>query len=340
MSLPASNYASATLVNPTAALSDFPLLVDLSRMPAEWWAAVDTTDGTRGRAAKGDGTELACDWIDFDAGNETGWLRVAWAGTLASSGTQELRVYPPRAANAAVSAGDTYGRHAVYPSAYLGYHPLDGDGNDRTVNAAHLTLFGSPSYDGAKVGRGLHLSAGNNGARHVPSVGYDSYPLTMMLWFRADAISNSHIIGISDDDDIDAGNTFYMRSSGSTSVTARYDDGGGTEPAPISSGLAAETWMHLAATLTSSDIRLYIDGSLADSRTNTNAASVLDRLVIGGNNAIPGHRDDAHWLAADLDAAWIAQEYAQSSDQAAFWGAWTDNPAPSTGRRRKAMVLA
>lgn len=119
MALPATTYDTATLVNPSSSLTDFALVVDLSRMSAAWWAAVDTTDGTKGRAAKDSGpTELACDWLDFDSVNETGWLRVKWSGTLASSGTQTLRVYPPQAANASVSASDTYGSNNAYNANY------------------------------------------------------------------------------------------------------------------------------------------------------------------------------------------------------------------------------
>lgn len=86
--IPASNYATATITNPSSSLTDFSLMVDLSRMPANWWSAVNTSDGTKGRAAKNDGTELATDWINFNNIAHTGWLRVKWAGTLANSGSQ------------------------------------------------------------------------------------------------------------------------------------------------------------------------------------------------------------------------------------------------------------
>jgi hypothetical protein len=109
------DYAEATVTNPSSALTDFVLAVKLSRMPASWWSAVSTSDGTKGRASKGDGsTELACDWVDFDDTAETGYLFVKWSGTLASSGTQKLRIYPPKSGNSSYSASDTYGKNNVW----------------------------------------------------------------------------------------------------------------------------------------------------------------------------------------------------------------------------------
>src|SRR6056297_96504 len=94
------DYATATVTNPSSALTDFTLIIDLSTLPQDWWDAVTSSDGTKGRASKGDGTtELACDWIDFDDTAETGLLRVLWSGTLASTGTQEVRIYPPLSGN-------------------------------------------------------------------------------------------------------------------------------------------------------------------------------------------------------------------------------------------------
>ena len=103
MALPATGYGTATISNPDGALTDFTLMIDLSRMHASWWAAVDTADGTKGRAAKSDDTELATDWIDFNDSLETGWLRVKYTGTLSASGTQTIKIFPPVAANSSTA---------------------------------------------------------------------------------------------------------------------------------------------------------------------------------------------------------------------------------------------
>jgi hypothetical protein len=104
MSIPNTAYAEATVTNPSSNLTDFTLAIDLSLLPSEWWALVNTTDGTRGRVCKGDGvTELPGDWIDFNSSNQTGVLRTKWSGTLSSSGIQTLRIYPPNTGNTSYS---------------------------------------------------------------------------------------------------------------------------------------------------------------------------------------------------------------------------------------------
>src|SRR5690606_5987295 len=126
MALPDTGYALLEVSNPSSALTDFSLLVDLSLLPQGWWDAVDTSDPTKGRAAKDAGeVELPCDWIAFDADTQTGWLRVLWTGTLASTGEQLLRVYPPVEANASVAAGETYGQYAAYDEDWAAYWPCE-----------------------------------------------------------------------------------------------------------------------------------------------------------------------------------------------------------------------
>src|SRR6056297_1287987 len=154
-----ADHALATVTNPTSALTDFTLIVDLSTMPASWWSAVSTSDGTRGRVYKGDGTtRLACDWIDFDDTAETGLLRVLWSGTLASSGTQQLWIEPPVSGNATVAADNTYGSDNAYKSSIEAYYPLQSDGNDRTSNGHDLTEYNSPTYVSGACGNMVSLN--------------------------------------------------------------------------------------------------------------------------------------------------------------------------------------
>ena len=143
-----ADHALATIDNPSSALTDFTLLVDLSNMPSSWWAAVDTSDGTRGRVYKGDGTtRLSCDWINFNNVAETGILAVKWSGALAASGTQQLWIEPPLSTNAAVAASDTYGADNAYDSYYAGFW-IDGGITDRTANGNDGTAQGGASAGG------------------------------------------------------------------------------------------------------------------------------------------------------------------------------------------------
>jgi hypothetical protein len=148
MALPNTIYAIATLPDPSSNLTDFTVLVDASRFPQSWWDEVDTSDPTKGRAAKDDGTELAFDWLSFDDVAETGWVRILWSGTNSSVSTEKIRIYPPKAANSSYGVSDTYGQYNAYDNNWIGYWP-EGAGSDRTTNQLTATAQGTLTVGGA-----------------------------------------------------------------------------------------------------------------------------------------------------------------------------------------------
>jgi len=77
MAIPSTTYDIATATNPSAALTDFTFIVDLSNLSAGGKSAWNTSEQGRGRVSKGEGTtELAADWIDLDHTAKTGLVRI------------------------------------------------------------------------------------------------------------------------------------------------------------------------------------------------------------------------------------------------------------------------
>jgi hypothetical protein len=332
--LPSSNYATATLVNPTAALTDFTLMVDLSRMPTAWWAAVDTADGTRGRAAKDDGTELACDWIDFNSVAETGWLRVKWSGTLAASGTQVLRVYPPKAANASVAAGDALGQYEVYSDGWRIYSPKGGDTN--RVDGVAMTPVGGVTVGGVagKVGLATDFDGTDDGVdtNHAGSHGADGF--TMMLWGYTRAVEWTAFINNGSDQ-------FTLRPRGTLGGPVNFQSAGGSGQLNSSAVMTLGVWEHWAGSRGTAGGTLYRDGAADVSDGVAEIARTIANLQFGKRGAssyLDGRMNEVQYHTPERPAAWIAEEYLQTDDQAAMWGVWTDNPVAGGGRRR-AMVI-
>ena len=323
MALPSSTYDTATLVNPTSSLTDFTLIVDLSRMSAAWWAAVDTSDGTKGRAAKDSGpTELACDWIDFDDANETGLLRVKWSGTLASSGTQTLRVYPPMAANASVAASDTYGSDNAYDADWLGYWPLH-DANDRTANGNHLTANGGVTAGGAtgKIGRATDFDGSDDyfSRTNLTVALGQSFSLWHEQWqagspFHNSVTANVTCVGLRTPAIGRWDCTWEISNVG----YPRYKTGGPTGDA------------HVFATASTGGVTtLHINGNI-----ESTAASGFGQSGTSGEMNI-GSTSNGKWLGwinevqyhdVERTSEWAAYEYDQTNDQATFWGTWTNTP--------------
>ena len=331
MSLPSSTYDTATLVNPGSSLTDFTLIVDLSRMSAAWWAAVDTTDGTKGRAAKDSGpTELACDWIDFDSVNETGLLRVKWSGTLATSGTQTLRIYPPVAANASVSASDTYGSDNAYDSDWAAYWPLATDANDRTANGYDLTAQGGVTVGGVagKLGAATDFDGSNDRLEDTSATPVDGYPCTYMCWFNSDALGGIPMVS----DDTGTNGSIYRRFFNSNFPQAQERDGttlgeGRTFAVTVSTG----TWYMQTGQFISDVSRYGWTNKTKSSQNTTDADSTgCDRFAIGGaiwnGGYFNGKLQHSQIHSAARADDWVKYEYDQVDDQATFWGTWTNTP--------------
>lgn len=347
MSLPSSGYASAVVTNPGGALTDFTLLIDLADLPASWWAAVDTADGTKGRAAKSDGTELPCDWIDFDNGASTGWVRVKWSGTLAAAGTQTLRIYPPVDANASVAAGDTYGQYAAYDDDWQAYLPLAEDFDDRTSNGIDGTAAGGMAA-GDSTGPDGFPSAGLDDTDDYVTL--DSDPVageaqcTVIAWTDYDERITSGIAGAwNADTDMSA----LLFTASADHGLFRLDTT--TDTVETATGVTAiqDGTPHMAAgTYDGSNLHLYIDGAQEGTEpaiTGTIASSSYG-FELGRYNADAGTiptgslcHFSAHSTARSAD--WIAEEYAQTNDNTTFWGTWewTAAGTPGTGRHADAM---
>lgn len=332
MALPASTYDTATLTNPSSSLTDFTLIIDLSRMSAAWWSAVDTTDGTKGRAAKDSGpTELACDWIDFDSVNETGLLRVKWSGTLANTGTQVIRVYPPQSGNASVAASDTYGSDNAYDSNWAAYWPLH-DANDRTSNGYNLTAQGSVTLGGVtgKLGAATDFDGTNDRLDYTSgAITSAGSAATWMAWIEPDANDSTRSIIYQRDS---SGSPYerltilatYFRSN-------EYDGSSSVGAINLSSTVDVNSWQFVAFERASStDRRVWKNDNRGNSKTTDITATGIDSTYIGGasygGEYIDGALNHVQMHSTNRPVDWIEYEYDQVNDQASFLGTWTNVP--------------
>ena len=329
MALPATTYDTATLVNPGSSLTDFTLIVDLSRMSAAWWAAVDTSDGTKGRAAKDSGpTELACDWIDFDDSAETGLLRVKWSGTLASSGTQTLRIYPPQAANASVAANATYGSDNAYDSDWAAYWPLH-DANDRTANGYDLTAQGGVTAGGVsgKLDAATDFDGTDDGFWIVDTE-IVTNPGTVMAWANPDVNSVNYAVWWAQT----SVGTGTRRVLLSFTLYRGRETGTSTGEAINFTTVPTSTWSMSTFQMASSTSRYtwFDKNKSSQNTTDPSIANPTDDLGIGKSttNDAPFNGSIQHVQVHSVSRAddWIEYEYDQTNDQATFWGTWTNVP--------------
>lgn len=321
-----ADHALATVTNPSSALTDFTLIVDLSDMPANWWSAVDTSDGTRGRVYKGDGsTRLACDWIDFDNTAETGLLRVLWSGTLASTGTQELWIEPPVSGNATVAASDTYGSDNAYDASWDGYWP-GGGGTDRTSNNNDGTSAGGVTAEDSVGVIGSATSYDGTDDRTELPVGiFDSATDgTICAWFRTDSASTDQMVYCGGH----YTNRLYLKLDGSGYLTASLGDNTAwTTGSPVSTA----SWYQAALYWSPNSQSLSIDAASPSNRSYSGSWGNNDADAIGAyedrgssnNQNFDGLLCEVHLHSTSRGADWISHEYDQTNDNSTFWGTWS-----------------
>jgi hypothetical protein len=328
------DYADATLTNPGSALTDFSLIIDLANLPSAWWDTVTSSDGTKGRAVKGDGaTEIPADWINFSS-TGSGLVRVNWSGTLSASGEQKVRIYPPLSGNSSYENSATYGAWNAYDGSWEAYWP-EGGGTDRTSNQASCAAGGSGPTIGSVTGNLGHATSYDGSDDYCETTlatitGLpDSYDMSVFAWINAD--------GVSDNDTAwgwgEAGSgdllIYYPNDNNSGSGGSRlyWMDLTGNIVDESGSDISGTWYFHSFVTDASNDHEVQRNGSLVANSNATGSPSGFDSFDIGGYNqgSQPGAMDvqevQIHSTARSDD--WIDEEYAQTDDNASFWGTWT-----------------
>ncbi len=342
--VPATDHASQS-VTAGGDLTDFSLLVDLSTMPSEWWTAVDTTDGTRGRVFKEDLTALAVDWIDFNDTAETGWARVKWSGTLSSSVANSIRIYPPVLANVSVAVGDTFGAYGAYDSNWLAYWANAGT-VDRTGNQIDGIAQGSPTIGGAtgKVGKGTDF---NGSTQYIDAIASGTDVLVGLSAFS--------VYGWGELDALTADGRMLSRW-GATQFALWMDTGGSGDgwafrvlgsTGDISIGEnnsdATTSFQHIRGVYDGSGSEIFVDASStatgaavgtvdADTASPTQIGKLLSGFFDGVLNEIQMH-------SVARSDNWGTEEYSQSNNNVTYWGTWTWSGTPTGIVRRNRMML-
>ena len=335
-----ADHALMTIANPTAALTDFTIMVNLANMHASWWSAVTTTDGTRGRVYKGDGTtRLACDWIEFDDTAETGLLRVKWDGSLASSGTQQLWIEPPLTGNDAVAADNAYGSDNAYDSSWVMYAPADeGTGTaagDRTANGLNGTLTNGPTWGTGKLGGDIQFDGTDDRVAFGTSDSFNIATYTVMSWFKTAEVSAAKEITHRGPGWRTSTWRIGLDATGELFGEARDSAGAGTLAYDMTSAGTYDdgNWHHVAQTSDCSGEtkygELFADGSSVDTDTHaTNVATTSGgQVTFGAYNEgasyyflWPDELDELQIHSAARSSAWIAYEYTQTNNNATFLG--------------------
>lgn len=298
-------------------------------------------------------TRIALDVVDFTTANDP------------STGTAELRVnfddlssdtfylwWGTSGTTSLPGAGDTYGRNAVYPTAYecslsLNEDPSDSapEYTDRTGNSLDGTVNGTIAQAAAQIGDGADLD-GNGDWIDVGSSASDfnfmhygggSPQWTWMAWVRLDHLASSarHILwSTASDSSSNVGVDFGKRNDDDALELQIFRGVGGTNVVATtqSNYFNTDSLMHAAFTydhsLGSANLKLWRNGSSfgtdtdksgdAPANNDANGPADLGRYE-GGARYWNGLLDHVSVLSTPLGSDEISTIYNCESDNSAFW---------------------
>lgn len=207
----------------------------------------------------------------------------------------------------------------VQPSGLIGYFPLDeGTGTsgwDSSLSNSQAAFVGSPTWQTGKIGGAVGGFGASDYLDTNASTPFNTSALTVCAWANITTTSS---------------NPYYVsRSIGSPNVdgmwalgfnngsTARaYVYVGGVQYNAISTlaGVGTGTWSHNCFTYGGTDLKLYVNGQLAETTpANQPLSSHSYPLKIGaratGSNPFPGLVDEVKLYSRVLTAAEIKAEY-------------------------------
>lgn len=331
-------------LSPTT-LTDFPVYVDLSLLPAAFWSHVES-DGRSIRIADSTGVVLMPrDLVSIDIGAQTGELHFL-ASQVSSTADSAYRIYYGNASATQPLATDTYGRNAVW-SAYAAVYHGD-DLVDSTGNGNMLTTHGSATSGSmtAKIGSSFGLSGvAGSYLSAVDSASLDlSGPYTLSAWVRRTADPGEGGIGAFIAKWDLASLRAYILQYQTGTQSAFSQDGGFPPASQVNAGtFPLSTWVHVATTVApssgASGIAIFHDGvaqsvstayDTATSVFDSSAPVTLGDLLNGGasqGRQMQGSLDEVRIADFLASADWLSVEHLNQNTPGTLYGVGTEQAA-------------
>jgi len=335
-----AGYSEATpQTSPTEHLDEYTHFVDLSLMPASWWAQVKGPSGEDIRVADSSDNQVPSSLVDFSLSGNTGMLVFKMTQP---TNAKKVKIWVGNEEAMSASASDTYGQYNCYDDYWRGFWPDSGgisnqtQYNDNTATAnksnnvadALIPLYGG--QDGPMGAKATDYNQGNNTYWLIADWVTSQDLAAQTAWTMIGAHYRDDLVG----QNIRAHMRLYKNAgfnwntsdtalSGTDAVTSTTSDDGVAETVNSSAGgTAVANWRHHASVFASDDLRTsYIDGGGAASNTG-NFSETVHNLQIGcdfAGNSAKGELAMSQIHTVARSAAWIKYQ-ADMMDQVTFWG--------------------
>ncbi len=253
-----------------------------------------------------------------------GWLVVTTGGDLISNGGGVITLYNPN--NVVV---DTYTYGAAdnninntpdWTNNLIAYLPFDGDLSDKSGNGNDGTSYGALSTVSGKINQGMSFDGIDDYIEVVDSASLDiTNNLTMESWFSPTTTINSTN---SNARIVDKQNAYYLlfdypSTNGKLKLVLKI---GGTwvNVASVTATWNAGQWYHIVGTYDGSTMRIYVNGTLENSKPMTGNIGTSDYKLFLGTRAVSnvptnmffnGSIDEVKIYSRALDSAEVLDHY-------------------------------
>jgi len=326
----------------SSTLTDFPVYVDLSDLPAAFFTNVQS-DGGDIRVTESDGTtRCATELVAINTGSSTGELHFL-ASSISSSSDTVFRIYYDGGGSTLSQPGvaTTYGRNAVW-SDYVGVWHMGDDPSgtapqmvDSTGNGHDGTSFGtmtSGDVVATQLGDGLDFDGSNDyismGTDTALQLALGGASWTLSAWVKTDSTSLQAIGGRlsfgGGDNGLEQWGVYHSGASGFTAVT--QDATNGQARSFVGSVASTGVDYHVAGVYDGTDIEVVVDsvGQGATSAASHSPSTSGERFVLGIRESANGvywngTMDEVRARQSALSADWISAEYTNQNTPTTFY---------------------
>lgn len=320
-------------------LTDFPVYVDLTDLPDEFWNVVADNGGDI-RVTTGDtNTELPRELVSISTSTQTGELHFK-ANSVSSTTDTTFRIYVNGSSTAAYAQDDTYGAQNVWTNDYIAvYHmqedPGGGDGivMDSTINSNNGTSSGGMTTSNlvsGQIGSAIEFDGVDDFIEIAADTSLNpvnNIDFSVSAWMNWEGAGGADTeIYIQQRDGSGTGRSWLFVDDAATHCAADSIStflGGSATCAGV---VANSDWQHTVVNFTdnrtSDGIQFYIDGLQEGSGTKSFETNSGAGVNIGSGKGVgyfTGVIDSVKISSTTRSAAWVSAEYTNQSTSTDFY---------------------
>ncbi|MBP9702465.1 peptidoglycan DD-metalloendopeptidase family protein [Candidatus Woesebacteria bacterium] len=325
-------------------VTDYPLFIDLSDLPAGFHTNVNQTDARDIRITKADGTtELPREVVFYDNATDTGELHAKYTGTLSSGSATDIYIYYGNAAASDYATTDTYGRNNVWTNSYAAVYHLRESGNGTTDeykdsvgtndgtggngSGAATPTTNSGQLDSAQDFDGTDdfIQAADDASLDITS------QITVSAWVYSDGAQDQFDKIVAKEKNTYYPFQFAFNGAADDKVNFTVSDSTQDRSVVSDNDIPTTTWTHVTGTYDGSTVRLYV-GAAAQASTYNGSFSIETNnnpLLIGGRTGqfFNGRIDELRISSTARTSGWITTEYNNQNNPNSFYSSFgTEEP--------------